>query len=401
MICKSLLLLGCLLGAALAEKSPVLVWKSDSPLKPTFYTMSQEEFSEIMKPKAKDNMFVVFQESGLSYSDFACSKSSKSTRDSCFSNLKGVAPKTFYTSVENPVEAIRQVSTGSESAYIDEEGNLDHEISYEPGKVVFVDLESESSDGLASTLSREKKLEMHDEIIEEIIKKLTKDKANKITAIYTRTPSTGNDNKIRHRRAAADKATSGTMFRSSKDFLIFYTEFLLQQENAEKKIETTKITFTEMNLSGKNATAFTVNLIGGTNKLSFLISSDHGYFKMSDLMFDNEKYYVPYEVTSPTDFSYSCGNQTFIINKADSTKKIVWNSLQMQAPFNENVKEDFKFGDAWYCVGFFSSGILAGLFVVFILLGIMSVGICWMLDINTMDRFDDPKGKTITVNVNE
>lgn len=31
----------------------------------------------------------------------------------------------------------------------------------------------------------------------------------------------------------------------------------------------------------------------------------------------------------------------------------------------------------------------------------MTYGLVFMMDIKTMDRFDDPKGKTITVNVTE
>lgn len=46
----------------------------------------------------------------------------------------------------------------------------------------------------------------------------------------------------------------------------------------------------------------------------------------------------------------------------------------------------------------FSPAIWAGLFITFMLLIILSVGITFIMDIRTMDRFDDPKGKTITIN---
>lgn len=57
--------------------------------------------------------------------------------------------------------------------------------------------------------------------------------------------------------------------------------------------------------------------------------------------------------------------------------------------------------DSFNCVGFFSAPIWSGLFVVFILLAITFYGIIMMMDIRTMDRFDDPKGKTITINASE
>lgn len=395
MFCKLVVLLACLSGAALAEKTPVFLWGTNSPSKPTLYTISEDEFADLLKPKAKDTMFVVFQEPELSCSDFTCSKSS--SKDSCFSNLKGVAPRSYYSSVVNPIESIRKISASRESAIVDVDGNLDHDVTCQPGTALFLDL-GVLSEGTTNAFSRDELLEMHDEVISKAYNKLSED--CKITAVYTRTPSTSNavSSKSRRRRAL-DKPTSGTMFRSGRDFLLFYTELMIQDLDEKQKPVNTPVTIAGMSLSGQNDTAFTVNLDGGSNTMNFLISLAGGYFKMSALMLNKEAYYVPSEVVSPTDFSYSCGNQTFF--STNSTRKIIWNSLQMQAPFNNATPSNFTFGDSWYCVGFFSSGILAGLFVVFILLGIISVGICWMLDINTMDRFDDPKGKTITINVNE
>lgn len=66
--------------------------------------------------------------------------------------------------------------------------------------------------------------------------------------------------------------------------------------------------------------------------------------------------------------------------------------LYETSPPNSN-----KFDDAYDCVGFTTVPIWSGLFVTLILLLILTFGITMMLDIRTMDRFDDPKGKTITV----
>lgn len=69
-------------------------------------------------------------------------------------------------------------------------------------------------------------------------------------------------------------------------------------------------------------------------------------------------------------------------------------------PFREKPQE-YKFGDSLDCVGFMSAPILAGLFVTFMLAAIVALGICMMMDLKTMDRFEDPKGKTITVTATE
>jgi len=65
------------------------------------------------------------------------------------------------------------------------------------------------------------------------------------------------------------------------------------------------------------------------------------------------------------------------------------------------MKGNDKFGRSYDCVGFFSIGILSGWFITILLLGLLTWGIKMVMNVNTMDRFDDPKGKTITVNATD
>lgn len=60
-----------------------------------------------------------------------------------------------------------------------------------------------------------------------------------------------------------------------------------------------------------------------------------------------------------------------------------------------------KFSDPQEQDSFFTPPILAGLFVTALMLFIVTWGITMIMDIKTMDRFDDPKGKTISINVAE
>jgi hypothetical protein len=60
-----------------------------------------------------------------------------------------------------------------------------------------------------------------------------------------------------------------------------------------------------------------------------------------------------------------------------------------------------RFGSAYDCVYFFTVPIWSGLFVCTVFSIIMILGLGMIMDIKTMDRFDDPKGKTITINVAE
>jgi V-type H+-transporting ATPase S1 subunit len=59
------------------------------------------------------------------------------------------------------------------------------------------------------------------------------------------------------------------------------------------------------------------------------------------------------------------------------------------------------FDDAYNCELFFTPPIWSGLFVTSILAFIMMWGLVMIMDIRTMDQFDDPKGKTITISVSE
>jgi V-type H+-transporting ATPase S1 subunit len=97
---------------------------------------------------------------------------------------------------------------------------------------------------------------------------------------------------------------------------------------------------------------------------------------------------------APFGFSYHCGG--FNLTNEHRDISLLLPGFQIQ-PFVPNA----TFGDAYNCVGFTSVPIWSGLFVTFILLLIITFGLTMMMDIKTMDRFDDPKGKTITISATE
>ncbi|KAH9642731.1 hypothetical protein HF086_018477 [Spodoptera exigua] len=110
--------------------------------------------------------------------------------------------------------------------------------------------------------------------------------------------------------------------------------------------------------------------------------------------------YPDEEVFALVDFSYRCAQHiSFSSRNETKTYTVDFEDLKVQPFFETNTTQEF--GDSFNCVGFFSAPIWAGLFVVFILLSITFYGIMMMMDIRTMDRFDDPKGKTITINAAE
>jgi V-type H+-transporting ATPase S1 subunit len=61
-----------------------------------------------------------------------------------------------------------------------------------------------------------------------------------------------------------------------------------------------------------------------------------------------------------------------------------------------------KFGRNTYdCVGVFSSGSLTGIIVSILLASVFIFGFLMLNSVQTMDRFDDPKQKQLTINSKE
>ena len=80
---------------------------------------------------------------------------------------------------------------------------------------------------------------------------------------------------------------------------------------------------------------------------------------------------------------------------------LILENVQIQPRF-ETITTDFEvFGRGWQCVSFFSAGIWGGLFIAFLFLFILSIGITAIMSIKTMTKFDDPKGKQITINASD
>lgn len=69
--------------------------------------------------------------------------------------------------------------------------------------------------------------------------------------------------------------------------------------------------------------------------------------------------------------------------------------------FNPDRESPEKFGTAEDSVYFFTIPILSGLFVTSLLVTIVLIGLTMIFDVKTMDQFDDPKGKSITINASD
>lgn len=158
--------------------------------------------------------------------------------------------------------------------------------------------------------------------------------------------------------------------------------------------------------------AMTVTLTSGPHNLEMSVINATGRWEVVTFKYNNEVYHPKESAVYGYSWywSFGCRNLTLEAPAPPpytgmSRKIMKLGRFQFQPSWfpreNATGKSNIEFGPCNDCIGFFSAGIWGGLFVVILLLFILFYGICNMMDIRTMDRFDDPKGKTIIVSAQE
>lgn len=128
-----------------------------------------------------------------------------------------------------------------------------------------------------------------------------------------------------------------------------------------------------------------------------------------DVMVDNEERYLMRahesvnlytNITVPENSSYSCASKSFYnftengtVYNTDTNLTLQLTGIQVQ-PYS--VKSTV-FATSYNCEGYFSAPGWMGIFTIIILLIILYVSLVFMFSIKAIDRFDDPKGETISV----
>lgn len=240
---------------------------------------------------------------------------------------------------------------------------------------------------------------LSDKIIAETFDKVSQ-KYKNIVAIYTGQQSNLDRHVRTKREVAAEKPAKKSFGPINKGKPKHCDHFIITAAQIVQKADLTTPE-TVADLSGCTSTLaenkLTVTLQPSDLKLMFKKVS--GTWSLFGAEKGDKKYGYPAYTYANKGFAYRCGGNFTFTDGAGGYVKI-WNTQFM--PDFENAKnEDFPKGLVVYYEGFWSPAILAGLFVVFLLIFILLVGLSWIMDINTMDKFDDPKGKTITINANE
>lgn len=157
---------------------------------------------------------------------------------------------------------------------------------------------------------------------------------------------------------------------------------------------------------GKNVTKVIINLVFSINNdRRFWGISKNSSAKVESPNFPNlNTQLLPYEISAAGGFSYSCSRLTIRSPKATNetlaTLSLTFRRFQVQ-PF-ESTNPKFKiFADSFDCATWFTIPLWCGLFVTLFFGFIIASAVYMLFDIKTMDRFENPKGKTITVAAGE
>uniref|UniRef100_A0A182SES8 V-type proton ATPase subunit S1/VOA1 transmembrane domain-containing protein n=1 Tax=Anopheles maculatus TaxID=74869 RepID=A0A182SES8_9DIPT len=370
-------------GSARASSNvPVFVWgKPSVTYVPALSRYSSSEFAALVEAQIDENTFtVVFAEDRLSAEDLSQCKLKTQT---CFKNLQKLERKSYLPSVEEPLSVLE--GSNAQSVQLLADGTLSERVVPQAGGIVVVNL---SGGDFAS----------HDAIIDALYTRLRNAHPN-IVAIYTaKTPSFSYSSLVRKTRQTDQEPEPTREVLKTDGFLLVYENFKFGPVDAD-------LTIAKLDRATKveNATTDSMHIrLSGTGaQVDLFFLQTQGSWEITGVWFENQEYYLRNRVHVNQHFSYACNSWEYY--SLDLQKKIVFEEVQLQPFWSEDgvpVTND-RFGDAWYCVGFTSGGILSGLFLILIFIIIGSYGISWMMDIRTMDRFDDPKGKTITVNTAE
>lgn len=427
-------------GVLYAQKTPVLIWSPNRPLSdlPQSYagqTVNDASFSEkYLQPLTSDpgHSVVVFLQDKLSVEDFTnhADVYNPNSDGGAFKNVKSAMDNQFsiqLPAVTNPKETIDSLSKSFSGEVVrvdnpDEFANLKLEDS--KSYLIIVNLEPIQSQEEFGSFKR------NDEAISRCLHHMNK-RSLKYSAIYTADSSSKlQEEEVhsgRHLLATDDQDLNGTFFMSEnmKMFLKYVTVAITPKADSDKPAETFNATFPFVNGSQVNAskTNDTIKLTleftnNGTATLEMLIVATKQYefvsmngtfsYKGDKAEYDIDKMPINYKIQATRGFCYHC---TKLRTARDYTVKdyngtslvdITLNGFQIEAfnPFNTSVADAFT-NDVWDCVEFFTIPIWMGIITTLILLTILFYGITMISNITTMDRFDDPKGKTITVTVNE
>lgn len=384
----------------ISSEVPTVVWniKGNSlHIKPVSAFENKRTWEDNLKTiLEEDSSVLVYAVNTLSMEDFypeGKSTPKNSTLQSLTSFLD-FHPHMFLPSVREPLNHIHNSHCGVEEVVIDH--NVDENVwksvslALDRSCVVILHLPDE----MASIRKEQIK-----DVFKPAFDQIDKNIVGVFTAVKSSWDSSSDQHKFRNLLSIEDNDPN---FINYTGCILMYTENItLKMEDGNK---TSHIEFGKYEGSCSNDTAM-LNLTATAEKdmtvvLMLTFSQKGGSWQASEKRLQitggkdpNQEFRLGGDnPEAPLGFSYSCGDITWNALNVNDTVTITLARFQIQ-PFN--VQQ--KFSESFDCVPFFTIPIWMGIFVGLLLITILNSGIYALFSVHTMDRFDDPKGKTITV----
>lgn len=372
---------------------PVFIWPRQSEGKPVFAfnVINKDSFAEIAKPYITANKpVIVYLADILTTSDIGSRDENKVT---CFAKFSTI-PKLYLPSVEQPDQALFSLYEERDiiHTYIRQTGELNEAIEDGSSKLYIVNLPPKHDEQTPAEYMKQ-------------LDRILESQSAKFSSIATLffTGSNGEvqpeivSRKVRSAQPAEDaKATENkqngpqltpTFFKHA-NLLVYYTSLTEKVKQEEHNIE-----ITELKVDTQSDTNLHVELKGDKTTIGLDLVKISGYWGIAKGTHNGNDLSGQSLIGAPLGFSYHCSPSiTFKVSNGSETSAVTIRGLQLEPKFGSGDPIG-RYSAAQDCVGFTSAGIWAGLFVVIMLLAILTIGISWIMDIRTMDRFDDPKGK--------
>jgi len=410
--CCFVLLVG---GSYGADFVPVFVWESSKPTdvkitSPALKKYSTDEFADFFVNKlsffSKKPLVVVFTEENLSVEDFSWQDL---TESSAFPYLESVITRAanvdFLPSVDNPIRALRRLDKlGYKWQTVRDPDTIT--VPELGGVVMEVKMEDAKGDE-----DRPDFLRRHDKRIRRVYSRLVSQRDN-VVGVYTGRFNSWiepENEPVLHRvrRLLAEptpNATSYLLLNATGSILIYASNkpsltvsgvpsnlTLLPGTVTRKETSTFQSARAKFSSNSSEQIYLEFFFYNSTSSLGYWSLENVTYSVISQK--PTVKTLVPESsIIAPVTFSYHCSSKTVF---QATNVQLTLENFQAQ-PY---MYKSAAFGDAYNCELFFTPPIWSGIFVTSILALIMIWGLVMIMDIRTMDQFDDPKGKTITVNV--
>ncbi|KAL4226778.1 ATPase [Mactra antiquata] len=423
-----------------AGKTPALIWSPSRPLSdlPQSYagsTVSSDSFHEnYLVPLSTGNgrSLVIFQQDKLSVEDFTnhADVYNPNSDGGAFKNVKSAMDGEFSVHLPAVIEPSSAINTLSSSF----NGEVIRAVS--PDDIINKNMENNKSYLIIVTLqpidanNEYDCFKKNDEDIGKILHSLNK-RDIKYSALYTgESPSKIINEDITSGRKlladVGDEDKNGT-FVAKSGMLIFlkYVSVVITDTDTDEdntlsdefiftdanQVTISDVTNTTMNvnidLTGKNGTAVIEFILASNNQYEVVsVNETFSYTEKNGDRFKVDKMPMQFHIQATRGFCFHCTKlspQMWLkgYNDTDLSVSLKLHGFQIEA-FNPLSNSTTRFSNnVWDCVPFFTTPIWMGILTTIVLVLILFYAMTMLSNLTTMDRFDDPKGKTITVTVNE